>query len=254
MKFERKIDDDLVRIEFEEDVLVNSVIGVDFIDRKNLLLIEETLNELTEIPKSITRIAFQIIPTKDSKYYMNFDGIETILYNLFKTENNKMISDLGKFQAVLKPYYKRQKDTFYSIPILNIEIIFMGKLNQKTYHHIGQILSGSNGFLGFTSQTGEIEYVEIKSKKDLENILNIKLLMGQEEFKLEGIFQKNGFSLDAIKELNQIFIMGILPLELREIIIGCAETFLNAKECIGESTQKDDEEDDFNNEFENLPF
>ncbi len=254
MKFERKIDDDLVRIEFGDDVLVNSVIGVDFIDRKNILLIDEKLNELTEIPKTITRIAFQIIPTKDSKYYMNFDGIENILYFLFKTDNNKMITDLCKYQAILKPYYTRQKDTFYSLPTLNIEIIFLGKLNQKTYSHLGQILSGSNGFLGFTSQSGDIEYVEINSKKDLERLLNIKLLMGQEEFKMEGAFLKNGFSLEAIKELNQILIIGILPLDLSEIIIGCAETFLNAKECIGEASKNDDEEDYSIIEIENLPF
>ena len=224
---EKALENGMLEIEFVPEVMRDSVHGCYFLQRRNELRIQELVDNLVTIPSRITKISFQIIPSKDSIYYQSFSGIESIIYFLFLTDNVEINKEILKQKVFLKTYFIKERYSIYKIPVIGIEIIFLGELSERTYDYLGNNLAGSNGFLNYTSQTGDIEYIDIASPKDLEKQLHIQLLIGQEEFLFEGLFKNNGYSKSQLVELNHIHGVGLIQLNMKKIILEADVNFFD---------------------------
>jgi hypothetical protein len=114
----------------------------------------------------------------------------------------------------LKIYYK--KDPLFTLPIIMIEVIFMNFLNEKAFDELWKTLKTE--VLFFTGSVGDIEHVYLGDIEDLIKVLHVPLLIGQPEFKLEGVFLKYNFSEEQILELNYVHSIGVTKLKMDEII------------------------------------
>ena len=99
-----------------------------FLDRRNHIRIEEIL-EKEKLPKNITSIKLKINPTDISLGLFCFNGIETIVFNLFRNENTHLNNDLKNGKSFLKVYF--QQENLYNLPVIIIEIIFLKKSSEK---------------------------------------------------------------------------------------------------------------------------
>jgi hypothetical protein len=186
-----------------------------FVDRKNRMDIVDFLDSINDLPNEVTQLKIPILPTPSNKYYYHLNGIETIIYNIFKDFHKKMKADLEKGLAVLKVYY--EKDPLFTMPIIQIEIIFLYRLHSKTIDELWKRLKAE--VLYFTGSVGEINIISAhKDLHELERILSIPLLVGHPEFKKEGALLKHNFSEEQIKEMNYIHIIGLITLDMPEII------------------------------------
>ena len=167
--------------------------------------------------------------------YYNYLGVETIIYNLFKTTNKKQIKNLSQGDTYLKVYYK--KDPLFTFPIIMIEVIFMKFLNEKAYDELWKTLKTE--VLFFTGSVGDIEHVYLDNIEALIKVLHVPLIIGQPEFKLEGVLLKHKFNEEDIFQLNYIHSISVQKLKMDEIINNNKLTLFEEQR---ESIQKDMEE------------
>jgi hypothetical protein len=211
---ETEVDECLVAVEVCDNVLECPCCCY-FLHRRNRMDIEDFIDSINDLPNEVTQIKFPILPTPSNKYYYHFHGIETIIYNIFKDCHKKMKADLEKGLAVLKVYY--EKDPLFTIPIIQIEIIFLYRLNSKTIDELWKRLKAE--VLFFTGSVGDINIISThKSLTELERILSIPLLVGHPEFKKEGALLNHNFSEEQIIEMNNIHGIGLITLDMAEII------------------------------------
>jgi hypothetical protein len=97
-----------------------------------------------------------------------------------------------------------------------IEIIFMKFLNEKAYDELWKTLKSE--VLFFTGSVGDIEHIYLDSIEDLIKVLHVPLLIGQPEFKLEGVLLKHKFNEEDIFQLNYIHSISVQKLKMDEII------------------------------------
>lgn len=185
-----------------------------FLDKRNLVITEEIIDSIDELPEKISLIRIPLLPTPANIPYFNYLGVETIIYNLFKTTNKKQIKSLSQGNTYLKVYYK--KDPLFVLPIIMIEIIFMKSLNEKAFDELWKTLKTE--VLFFTGSVGDIEHNYLDDIEDLIKILHVPLLIGHPEFKLEGVLLKHNFSEEDIFELNYINSISVQKLKMDEII------------------------------------
>ena len=185
-----------------------------FLDKRNLVITEEIVDSIDELPEKISLIRIPLLPTPANMVYYNYLGVETIIYNLFKTTNKKQIKSLSQGDTYLKVYYK--KDSLFLLPIIMIEIIFMKSLNEKAFDELWKTLKTE--VLFFTGSVGDIEHNYLDDIEDLIKVLHVPLLIGHPEFKLEGVLLKHNFSEEDIFELNYINSISVQKLKMDEII------------------------------------
>jgi hypothetical protein len=118
-----------------------------------------------------------------------------------------------------------------------IEIIFMKFLNEKAYDELWKTLKSE--VLFFTGSVGDIEHVYLDSIEDLIKVLHVPLLIGQPEFKLEGVLLKHKFNEEDIFQLNYIHSISVQKLKMDEIINNNKLTLFEEQR---ESIQKEMEE------------
>lgn len=190
-----------------EDNAMESPCALYFLDRRNNVVVDEILKS-TKLPKTITKVKLKVLPTEIGKFYYSFNGIETIIFNLLKNDIKPFDRDIRNSKCYLKVYY--EKDEFYSIPVINLEITFFKKLHPKTvdrfYHKM------SSEMVLFTSQVGDVVIVDVKDKDDFAEHMHIPLLAGCPEFKNEGLFVRKNFTSEQLAEMNHMH--GIPPLKL----------------------------------------
>jgi hypothetical protein len=167
--------------------------------------------------------------------YFNYLGIETIIYNLFRTSNKKQVKNLSQGDTYLKVYYK--KDSLFTLPIIMVEVIFMKFLNEKVFDELWKTLKTE--ILFFTGSVGDIEHVYLDNNEDLIKALHVPLIIGQPEFKLEGVLLKHKFNEEDIFQLNYIHSISVQKLKMDEIINNNKLTLFEEQR---ESIQKDMEE------------
>ena len=97
-----------------------------------------------------------------------------------------------------------------------IEVIFMKFLNEKAFDELWKTLKTE--VLFFNGSVGDIEHVYLDDIEDLIKVLHVPLLIGQPEFKLEGVLQKHNFSEEQIFELNYVHSISVTKLKMSEII------------------------------------
>jgi len=226
-----------------------------FLDKRNTLITEEIVDTIDVLPEKISLIRIPLLPTPANMVYFNFQGLETIIYNLFKTTNKKQIKHLSQGDTYLKVYYK--KDPLFVLPIIMIEIIFMKALNEKAFDELWKTLKAE--VLFFTGSVGDIEHNYLYDIEDLIKILHVPLLIGHPEFKLEGIFLNHKFTEEQIYELNYIHSVSVTKLKMDEIINNNQLIlFKEQRTCILKEIQDKingkviDETDD--DEIDDLPF
>ena len=202
----KDIDRCLVVLDLEDNAM-ESPCALYFLDRRNNLVVEEIFKS-TKLPKTITKVKLKVLPTEMGKFYYSFNGIETIIFNLFKNEIKPFDRDIRNSKCYLKVYY--EKDEFYSIPVIKLEIIFFKKLHPKTIDRFYQKLSSE--MVLFTSQVGDVDVVDVKDKDDFAKHLHIPLIAGCPEFKNEGLFLRKNFTIEQLVEMNHMH--GIPPLKL----------------------------------------
>lgn len=255
----RDIENCLVEIEFEDNIMQN-ICSLFFLEKRNHNVIDE-ITEGYKVPMNLTRIKIEIIPSEMTQYLYSLNGLETIIYNLFRNENQPFLNDLKKGEVFVKTYFK--KDEYYTIPLLCFEVIFMRKLKNKSIDIIWKTLRTS--ILSFTGSIGDVDVIEIQSKTQLEDYLNIPLLVGQSEFKNEGVFKKKYFNSQQLNELNHIHGISLIQLDMNEIINNkFLSIYDEIRECIPSDNLSDlsylDETDDYikciftPEDTENLPF
>ena len=185
-----------------------------FLDKRNTIVIENILNDIDELPEELTVIRIPLLPTPSTIYYYSFNGIETIIYNLFKTTNKKQKEHLEKKDAFFKVYY--EKDTLFTIPQIIIEVIFLKRLNEKALDELWDILKSE--IVMFTGAVGDIINLKINKNSDLTKAFQVPLLIGIDEFEYEGPLKKHKFSLEQIREMNYLHSVSVLYLKMNEII------------------------------------
>lgn len=244
-----------------------------FLEKHKAVVVDELISELDKIPEEVTTIKVPIFPLPDNKYYYSFNGINTILFNMFKSTKKKHIKNLQNQNAYLKVYYV--KNSLFTLPIIQIEIIFLCRLQQKVIDELWKTLKAE--VLYFTSAVGEIDVFNIIDYTHLEDLLTIPMIVGHPEFKKEGILQEHRFSSVQIQEMNYLHSFTTKKLEMKSVINNSTiEVFEKQIEAItSENIRKgedeltndeliraifdDNEEQSINSEFkdyddDNLPF
>jgi len=206
-----------------------------FLDKRNTMIIEEIVKEIDELPQELTIIRIPLLPTPETIYYYSFDGIETIIYNLFKTNNKKLIEQLEKIDTFFKVYY--EKDPLFTIPQIIIEIIFLKKLKSKVVDELWGILR--NEIIMFTASVGNIINLKINNANDLIKAFQVPLLIGIDAFEYEGALKKHNFSSEQIIQLNYLHSVTVLYLKMVDIINNKKLTLFDEQR---ESIQKEKEE------------
>jgi hypothetical protein len=204
-----------------------------FLDKRNTVISEEIVDSIEELPEKISLIRIPLLPTSANMVYYNYLGVETIIYNLFKTTNKKQIKNLSQGDTYLKVHFKR--DSLLTLPIIMIEIIFMKSLNEKAFDELWKTLKTE--VLFFTGSVGDIEHVYLDSIEDLIKVLHVPLLIGQPEFKMEGVL-KTKSELELL-ELNYVHSISVQKLKMDEIINNNKLTLFEEQR---ESIQKEMEE------------
>lgn len=231
-----------------------------FLDKRNTVISEEIVDAIEELPEKISLIRIPLLPTSANMAYYNYLGVETIIYNLFKTTNKKQIKNLSQGDTYLKVYFKR--DSLLTLPIIMIEIIFMKSLNEKAFDELWKTLKTE--VLFFTGSVGDIEHIYLDDIEDLIKVLHVPLLIGYPEFKMEGVL-KTKSELELL-ELNYIHSISVQKLKMDEIINNSQLVlFEDQRICIQKDLNKEKDEIDrainaiFSNEkteeeFDDLPF
>lgn len=232
------------------DNVMESPCAMFFLDKRNDIVVEE-ITEQFRLPITLTSIRLEIIPSNMSKYYYSLTGLETILFNLFKSDNKPFTEDLKKGEVYLKPYYKR--DSFYTLPVLCMDIIFMRKLHSKTIDNLWKILKSD--IVLFTGNVGDIEVKNIASASEFTEYLKIKLLVGQPEFKNEGFLKQKNFSEEQLVEMNYIHGLSLIKLDMYEVINNkYLSIFDEMRECILSDYSNNDLDTETKDIEEELPF
>jgi hypothetical protein len=185
-----------------------------FLDKRNSVVIEGITNEIDKLPKELTIIKIPLLPTPETIHYYSFNSIETIIYNLFRTVNKKQKQHLESGDAFLKVYY--EKDPLFTIPQIVIEVIFFNKLKEKTVDELRNTLKSE--IILFTGAVGDIFNISVDNAEDLTNALHVPLLIGVEEFELEGALKKHNFSSEQIMDMNYLHSVSVTYLKMSEII------------------------------------
>jgi hypothetical protein len=110
-------------------------------------------------------------------------------------------------------------------------------LNEKAYDELWKTLKSE--VLFFTGSVGDVEHVYLDSIEDLIKVLHVPLLIGQPEFKLEGVLLKHKFNEEDIFQLNYIHSISVQKLKMDEIINNNKLTLFEEQR---ESIQKEKEE------------
>ena len=226
-----------------------------FLDKRNTVITEEIVNTIDVLPEKISLIRIPLLPTPANMHLFNYHGVETIIYNLFKTTNKKQIKYLSKGDTYLKVYFK--KDPLFVLPIIMIEIIFMKALNEKSFDELWKTLKAE--VLFFTGSVGDIEHNYLYNIEDLKKILLVPLLIGHPEFKLEGVLLNYKLTEEDIFQLNYIHSISVTKLKMDEIINNNQLIlFKEQRTCILKEIQDkkngkliDETEDD---DIDDLPF
>lgn len=185
-----------------------------FLDKRNTVVIEDIVDNIEELPEELTIIKIPLLPTPASTYYYSFNGVETIIYNLFKTSNKKQKEHLERSKTYFKVYY--ENDSLFTIPQIMIEVIFLKKLNEKAIDELWNTLKTE--IIMFTGSVGDIEHIHVNDIEDLIKALHVPLLIGQDEFEYEGVLKKHNFSMEQIKEMNYLHSVSVTKLKMNEII------------------------------------
>ena len=230
------------------DNVMEHIGGLFVLDRRNNSITESIVKQI-ELPKKITHLQLQVLPSENTKFYFSFSGIEIIIFNLFINLNKKrIIDDLKECETYFKVYYK--KDEMYNIPVICIEFIFLKKLLTETINYLWKKLK--EDIFYFTGDYGNIDVVEINTINNLSKLLSIPILVGCPEFKKEGILKKYNFTNEQINEMNNIHGLPIMNLKMNSIINNSNLTLFDEYReiikkygTIGDSdTIKDDEVND----------
>ena len=201
-----------LQIELVDNVM-QSPCAMFFLDKRNDFVVKEIVDRFIT-PLTITSIKLEIIPSNMTKFYYSLTGLETILFNLFKSDNKPFMEDLKKGEVYLKTYYKR--DSFYTLPVLCMDIIFLRKLHSKTIDNLWNTLKSD--IVLFTGNVGDIEVKNISSTSEFTDYLKIPLLVGQPEFKNEGLLKQKSFSEEQIVEMNYVHGLSLIGLDMYEVI------------------------------------
>lgn len=209
----RDLDKGLVEIELSDNVMENPS-SIYFLDRHSDLIIDEII-ETKILPKKITQLKLKILPTDYSKYYYSLLGIETIIFNLFNRIQKKRIQeDLKRSETVLKIYYIN--DELYNIPVICIELYFFRKLLNETINFLNNTLRLEIFY--FTGFIGEINIIDNINKIYLRRTLKRPLLVGQPEFKKNGVLKTYNFSKEQIVDMNFIHLINVKQLQMKYIL------------------------------------
>ena len=230
---------DIEKCSVEIDLVDNpmeSPCAMYFLDKRNQVVVKEIVDRFIT-PLTLTSIKLEIIPSNMSKYYYSLTGLETILFNLFKSDYKPFTEDLKKGEVYLKTYYKR--DSFYTLPVLCMDIIFMRKLHSKTIDNLWKILKSD--IVLFTGNVGDIEVKTILSASEFTDYLKIPLLVGQPEFKNEGLLKQKNFSEEQIVEMNYVHGLSLMGLDMYEVINNkYLSIFDEMRECISRDSSNND--------------
>ena len=208
----RNIKDGLIEVEISNNIMENPC-SVYFLDKMNQAVIDD-ITQVKKLPLDLTRITLEIIPSSMTKYLYSLNGLETIIYNLFRGQNEQFQEDLKKGNVYLKTYYKR--DDYYTIPVLCLEVIFLRNLHSKTIDHLRKILRSE--LLIFTGNVGDIDFGHIESEVELEEYLSVPLIVGAPEFIREGVFKKKNFTDEQLIEMNHVHTISLIELNMNDVI------------------------------------
>ena len=104
----------------------------------------------------------------------------------------------------------------YNIPIICIEFYFFKKLLNETIDFLNNTIK--NKLIYFTGSVGDINVIDNLTKYKLSRILHKPLIIGQPEFKKEGLLEKYNFSIEQIDEMNYIHGIQITKIDMNIIL------------------------------------
>ncbi len=170
------------------------------LDKLNNLAVDKILISTPKLPEEVTRIKVPILPIPNNVPFYSYKGIEYLVSRIFKNYNWIKQKKSGIYTPYLKLYF--EKNSLFTLPVLQIEIIFLKLLPQKTFVNFIEILETDIPFI--TGSVGKIEEIEIRDTSELSEILKKPLIFGLPEFKLSGVLFEHGFTEEQIMELNYL--------------------------------------------------
>jgi len=244
----------MIEVDLAEVEIMKSPCCCFFLDKRNTMEIEKIIDGLKELPEELNIIEIPIYPSPASTNNFSLDGIENIVFNLFRKIDIKQIEETNT--AFLKVYF--EKDPLFTIPMIKIEVIFFNEL--KLLNELRNVLR--NEIIALTGSIGEIKKIKVISIEDVIRALQIPLLIGQDMFVNEGAFKKHNFTSNQITELNNLYTIPVIELEINEILSNIDVNLFNQhrrenEEIEEENTKKADPDfitSLFNNKSDELPF
>jgi hypothetical protein len=167
-----------------------------------------------KLPANITKVTIPVIPLPDNKYYYSIHGVNTILYNLFKTEKREQVKYLGSRTAYFKLAFV--KSSLFTIPILNIEILFFEHLNSKCTNELWKALKSHIIF--FTGSVGDIVRLSFKTKNELKDIIQTPSILEYPGPDSNKIFRNLLFTDEQINEIKYFKSFPLTKVDLKDFI------------------------------------
>jgi hypothetical protein len=198
-------------------------------------IVQQNLKSFTDfvldksLPEHITTLTIEIPSFKENVFnYFNFDGVDTIVYNLFKQTDRSIVHDLRNGDVLLKISYS--KDDFFVIPKLVLKITFLKQLLPETINEIRMKIKTT--LLVYTLGFGQISETKIDNIKDLMDCFRDDLQVGIDLFSNTTNHILNSISNQNIDEMNFFLFNPLLKVKIREVVNNPLMSLFNEKKWI----------------------
>ena len=161
----------------------------------------------SSIPEFITKFSIRIPPTELLCNYYSYEGINQLLSNLLKMENNSQIQDLRNGDVFLKISYSYS--SLYTLPLLCLDLFFFKKLSSYTIKDLESKLN--TDLLILTRGIGEFVILSNNNQESIFEQLDIPKLSPINSLGINELYKEYKISNKVIEEIESIF-FGLIPI------------------------------------------
>lgn len=167
------------------------------------------------LPETITRVRIEIPSNRSNvNEFFSFSGVETILLNVFETKERFIIQDLRNGDVLFRVFY--QKDDYYTLPILMIDVFFLKILSPETIKVISDNLKTT--LLVYTRGKGFVELHSVLSVNSVLEYFDTELLIGNSFFNQTDFPLLKSLTTERIDEMNYFLENPLLKVRMSEIL------------------------------------
>jgi hypothetical protein len=167
------------------------------------------------LPEYITKLVLEIPPlVSNINDFYDFDGVDTIIFNIFKQIDRSVIHDLRNGEVVIRVLLK--KDIVFTFPKLVIEIFFLKKLTETTIRTLDDTIKTL--LLVFTNGCGTIEVLKDIDKGLVLRNFDINYLIGYSLLRKDDYTLLSSIPETKIDEMNELLKVYSIRVKVGDII------------------------------------